>query len=272
MGKIHVILASMVKLFPNLQLFLILSSLSLLIFLLDSQKIFTSVKSFAGFVTNPISFGLYHSKQSFSRQFGFIWEARSAAQQNRALQENIGKLLSENADLKSQLSEAQAQISQNQHLDPKTYKTTTTRPIGLDRYLKIDKGLKDGVKVGQSVAINDNLIGQVVTASQKGAAVRRLVDPDSKVAAFSFGKSGKAKGILIGQFGTDMLMDKILHEEPIEKDELVYSEGTEGVWPRGLILGRVVEVLEKPNEIFKQAKVVPVFDIRDLDLVFVITE
>ena len=69
-----------------------------------------------------------------------------------------------------------------------------------------------------------------------------------------------------------MLLDKILHEEPIAQGDLVYSEGTEGYLPRGLIVGRVNEVIEKQNEVFKQAKVKPIFDIRDLELVFVIQE
>ena len=67
-------------------------------------------------------------------------------------------------------------------------------------------------------------------------------------------------------------MDKILHEEKIAVGDLVYSEGTEGFLPRGLILGKVTEVLERATQVFKQAKVKSVFDIRDLELVFVISE
>jgi len=92
------------------------------------------------------------------------------------------------------------------------------------------------------------------------------------MAAFSQGLEGVAKGVLVGQFGTESLLDKILHEETIKAGDLVYSEGTEGNLPRGLILGKVVEVKGEENEVFKQAKVVPVFDIRDLELVFVIIE
>ena len=67
-----------------------------------------------------------------------------------------------------------------------------------------------------------------------------------------------------------MLFDKILHQEPIEIGNLVYSEGLENFLPRGLILGKVTEVLENKDEVFKQARVTPLFDIGDLDLVFVV--
>jgi rod shape-determining protein MreC len=98
-----------------------------------------------------------------------------------------------------------------------------------------------------------------------------LTDPDSNIAAFAGPGDKRAKGILSGQFESDMLMDKILHEEQINVGDLVYSEGTEMDIPRGLVLGQVREVLNNDNGVFKQAKIKSVFDISDLDLVFVIT-
>ena len=92
----------------------------------------------------------------------------------------------------------------------------------------------------------------------------------TKVYAFASGANGKAKGILMGQFGSEMLLDKILHQEPIEAGNLVYSEGLERNLPRGLIMGKVTAVLENKTQVFKQAKVLPEFNIGDLDLVFVV--
>lgn len=257
------------KAVPNLQLFLVLVLISLALILIDSTPILTLPKSAAYFITNPISFGLYKTKQSLDRQFHFIFAARFAGQENKALQEQLGEILSENAQLKRRLAEAEAQLLQNQHLDPRTYNLLPARPIGLERFLKIDKGRKDGVRVGQAVVFKDNYIGRIESISEGGASIKLLIDPDSKISAFSFGKEDKGKGVVVGQFGLELLMDKILHEERVEIGDLVYSEGTEGFLPRGLILGRVTEILERENEVFKQAKVVPVFDIRDLELVFI---
>ncbi len=266
------ILARMSKLFPNLKTFSSLALLSVIIFILDYYHLLSGIKTAGYLITNPISFGLYNINQNVRRQFYFIYGLRQSAQENRALKIQIGQLLSENANLKRQLSEAQSVLNQNQHLDPRTYELIPARPIGLDRYLRIDKGTDLGVKVGQPVVSGDNYIGKVSQVSPKTASIQLLADPDSKVAAFSQGLEGRAKGVLEGQFGLELLMDKILHEEKIAKGDLVYSEGTEGYLPRGLILGRVSEVTERENELFKQAKVKPTFDLRDLDLVFVIKE
>lgn len=262
----------MIKAIPSLQLFLFLIFLSLLTFGLDSLGLLKLPKQAIFYVTNPISFGLYDSSNFIQRQFYFIFKARLSAQENLALKEQIGALLSENANLRTRLSETESLVSQQSYLDPKTYTLIPARPIGLGRQLKIDKGLDAGIKVGWAVVFNDNYIGKITQVSEKSSLVQLLADPDSKVAAFSQGLEGRAKGILIGQFGTDTLMDKILHQEIINVGDLVYSEGTEGFLPRGLILGRVNEIKALENEVFKQAKIERVFDIRDLELVFVITE
>lgn len=260
------------KIIPDFKIFLTVTFLSLGVFILDSIHFLAIPKRLAFYVTNPISFGLFSSSKSLGRQFYFIFQARLSIQEVKALKEQIGTLLSENAKIRRDLAETKSLLSQQIHLDPQTYNLLPARPIGLSRYLKIDKGLQDNIKVGEAVVFNENLVGRIVSVSETAANVQLLIDPDSKVAAFSQGAEGRAKGILLGQFGTDIIFDKILHEEKINIGDLVYSEGTEGYLPRGLVLGRVTQVMEQQNELFKKAKVQNIFDTKDLDLVFVIKE
>lgn len=262
----------MVKVLPEFRLFLLLTLFSLVLLGVDTIHLLEFPKSFAAYLTNPISFGIYRTSGDIGKQFNFIFAARFAAKENQALKEQIGQLLSENANLRKKLAETESLLTQEKHLDPQKYNLVAARPIGVGRYLKIDKGSSRYIKAGQAVVFKDNYVGKIVSATPQTANVELLTDPDSKVTGFSQNIEGKAKGVLVGQFGTDVVMDKILHEEKIAVGDLVYSEGLEGFLPRGLILGRVSEVLGKENEIFKQAKVEPVFDTRDLDLVFVILE
>lgn len=260
------------RVIPNVKIFLTLILLCLIIFILDNTRFFNWPKQIIFYITNPISFGIYNTSKQVSKQFSFIFTARLASQENKALKEQMAKLFSENAFLRKNLAETESLLSQEKHLDPSNYNLFPVRPVGLGRYLKIDKGLTSGIKAGQAVVINDNFVGKIISVSNGASNVQLLTDPDSKVSAFSQNKDGKAKGVLIGQFGTDILLDKILHEEKINVGDIVYSEGLEEFLPRGLILGKVTQVLERENEIFKQAKVQLVFDIRDLELVFVIQE
>ena len=264
--------SAMIKAIPTLKLFSTLIFISILVLIFDNFNLLAFPKKIISYLTNPISFGLYNTNKNIGSQFGFVFQARMSAKENKALKEQLGSLLSENARLRKDLAESQSLFSQQISLDPSTYNLIASRPIGLGRYLKIDRGSDSKIKIGEAVVFNDNYLGKIVNISERSANVQLLSDPDSKVAAFSQGLEGKSKGVLIGQFGSDMLLDKILHEEIINVGDLIYSEGTEGFLPRGLILGKVTEVLDRENEVFKQAKIAPNFDIRDLELVYVITE
>jgi rod shape-determining protein MreC len=262
-----------VRVIPFVQVFLSLILISLVFLGLDFIKALSIPKTAIYTITNPISLGIYKTSQGVGRQFYFVFAARFAAQDNKALKEQLGQLSTENANMSRKLAELETQVAQEQKLDPATYKTIPARPLGVDRgILKIDRGSNDGVKVNSAVVFKDNFVGKVTSVSERGATVMLSSNPNSKVGAFSISKDGKARGLLIGKFETELIFDQILHEEPIAKGDLVYSQGTEGYLPRGLVLGEVSEVIGKEHELFKQAKVKGLFDVKDFDLVFVIQE
>lgn len=257
----------MKTLFADLKIFFSLAFLSLFLLLLDSTGFLKLPKTILQTVTVPVQFGLYQTGVGFGRQFEFIILARKASLENKALRLQLGELLTENSSLRSQLKETESLVDQYNKLNPQTYDLLPSRVLGSSRYLTLDKGLNDGISVGQVVVYKDLYIGQIKQVSPKTSEVLLETDPDSKIASFTQGSQGRAKGILQGQFGSELLMDKILHQEEIAVGDLVYSEGTEGKLPKGLILGKISQVLERQNEVFKQAKVSPVFNIIDLDVV-----
>lgn len=238
--------------------------------LMDHFALLELPKGAVQFVVSPIQYGLYQSYLKASHQYDYIVNAREASQKNKALTEQLAVVLSENASLRRKLAEAQGFLAQEKSLDAQTYPMVAARPIGFDRFLTISKGTHDGISVGQPVVYKDNLIGQISGVSTNVSQVMLISDPDSKIGAFVSNEQGRAKGILSGQFGSDLLLDKVLHQESVQTGDLVYSDGAEGKFPRGLILGQVEKVADRENEIFKQASVKPVFDLSDLDIVFVI--
>lgn len=256
--------------FADLKLFLTLVFFSLILILVDNLGFLDLPKSLVQTITVPIQYGLYKTGTDFAHQLGFIISARYAAQENKALRAQLGGVLVENSVLQKRVREAESMIDTYNKLSPQTYDLVPARIIGMSRLLVIDKGSEAGVSINDVVVFKDNLIGTVKVVSPKTSQIILSADPDSKIAVFSQGSTGRAKGILQGQFGSQILMDKILHQEEIMVGDLVYSEGIEGKLPKGLIVGKVTQVLERENEIFKQAKVEALFDLTDLDVVFVI--
>lgn len=254
----------------DLKLFLFLTFLSLLVFLFDNLGFLNFPKSALQILTVPVQYGLYQGKISLSKQLEFISLARFSAQENKALRTQLAQLLVENSNLQVKLKETESLIDTYNKLNPKTYDLLPARIISFNRLLLIDKGSNDEVSVGQAVVFKDTYLGQIKRVGPKVSEVLLVQDPDSKIAVFSQNNQGSTRGVLYGQFGSELLMDKIMHQETIEKDDLIYSEGVEGKFPKGLIMGKVSQVLERQNEVFKQAKVKPIFNIVDLDIVFVI--
>lgn len=262
----------MIRKLVNIRLFLILIIFSLFLIVFDLLGWLNIPKSLIQEITLPIQYGFYKTGTQVSQQFKFIFMARYASQENLALRTQLGEMITENALLRKKLAETESLVDQQNSLNPKTYNLLPARPIGLGRYLALDKGSDDGVRLNQVVVFKDNYLGSIKNITPKISQVQLMLDPDSKIAVFAQGGSGNAKGVLQGQFGQQTLMDKILHAENIAEGDLVYSEGTEGLLPRGLVMGRVTLVMERQNEVFKQAIVKPVFDISDLELAFIIKD
>lgn len=245
--------------------------IAVLLILVDMTGALNFPKGLLQSATIPVQYGLFKTSSQIGKQFEFIVLARRASQENKAMAEQLAQVLSENSQLQKQLAETKGMLGQQQTLDAQTFALVPARPLSLSRYLIIDKGSDHGLKSGQVVIYKDNFIGIIKEVSPKKSTVTLPTDPDAKLSAFASGQDGRAKGILLGQFGSEMLLDKIIQEEPIGKRDLVYTSGTEEEVPRGLIIGQVVETIVKDGEVFKQAKVKPNFDPASLDVLFIIT-
>lgn len=255
---------------PDVKVFVLLMVLSLLLFVTDNLNLLNFPKQLLQNLTIPIQYGLYKNSKNVGDQFSFIIEARKGSLEKKALKLQLAQILSENAALQKKLQETEDLVDQYNKLSPNTFDVLPARVIGVERYIIIDKGSSDGISENQAVVYKDNYLGLTKHVTPKSSQVVLATDPESKIAVFSQDVDGRARGILQGQFGSELLMDKILHEEVIKTGDLVYSEGTEGKLPKGLVMGKVLGVMERPNEIFKQAKVEPIYKIIDLDIVFVI--
>ena len=91
-----------------------------------------------------------------------------------------------------------------------------------------------------------------------------------------FVQGSRAAGIVRGQFGDTLVMDWILQTEDVKIGDVVITSGfaigneLRSFFPRGLLLGRVVEVAKGENGTFQRAILVPAVDLRHLENVLVV--
>jgi rod shape-determining protein MreC len=142
-------------------------------------------------------------------------------------------------------------------------------PSGL-QLLVIDRGEADGVGKMKPVVTADGVVGRVHSATAHTAEVLLLTDRNSSVAVRV--ERTRARGNVrgLGQPGACKLDYALRAEDVVEGDALVTS-GTDGVFPRGLPVGKVSQLRRFGNGLFQDAQVIPAVDVTRVEEVLVVT-
>jgi rod shape-determining protein MreC len=135
--------------------------------------------------------------------------------------------------------------------------------------LIIDIGKRDGIRKGMPVVTERGLVGQVHAVGTNWAKVLLIIDPSSSVAALV--QSSRAPGIVSGHLGQDLSMSYIPQDEQISVGDVILTSGMGGNYPKGLVVGQVIEVHQRDIDTFQQAAVRPSADMGRLETVLVIT-
>jgi rod shape-determining protein MreC len=140
----------------------------------------------------------------------------------------------------------------------------------------VDVGSGDGVGVGDPVVNGDGLVGQVSAVTGGSAKVTLLADHESAVAA-KIVPNG-AQGILKPSVGDpgEMVLEYLDSEKTVGKGQSVVTsgwrwQGHASGYPPNLPIGRVVEASIAEQEAQHQVHVQPYADLRNLDLVQILT-
>ena len=134
----------------------------------------------------------------------------------------------------------------------------------------IDRGFKDGVLVGLGVIDQNGVIVGKVTEVKDHSAKVCLVTSDSCKLAATIQNSDRTIGVSEGSLGLTVKMNFIPQTEKINVNDLVITSGLGEIIPRGLVIGRVSEVLNKSNEIWQSATIEPFVDQDNLTIVSVV--
>jgi rod shape-determining protein MreC len=133
----------------------------------------------------------------------------------------------------------------------------------------IDKGSKDGLTVGMPVLGRAGLLGQTVDVTGHTAQVRLITDQRSGVAAML--QRTRATGIAKGSIEGRISLEFVSKETTIRPGDVVITSGLGGVYPKGLIVGDVTEVLRRPSDLYPFIRVEPTAKLAGIEEVLVLT-
>jgi rod shape-determining protein MreC len=133
----------------------------------------------------------------------------------------------------------------------------------------IDKGRNDGVDVGYPVVVPEGVVGQVIEASTYYAKVLLVIDTNHAVDGLV--QRTRARGIVQGSDDPGKcVLRYALRKDDIHVGDIIVSSGLDGVFPKGMRVGRVSGLMRPPSGIFQEVTVTPFVDFETLEEVLVV--
>lgn len=155
------------------------------------------------------------------------------------------------------------------------YKGVTATVIGLppsawNQVIIVDKGSKDGIEINMPVLGPYGLLGQVIEVGPTYSRIRLLTDQKSGVASLI--QRGRKTGITKGSISGDLMLDFISADSTVTAGDVVLTSGLGGVYPKGLLIGEVLEVSKETNALYKSIKLTPANDASTVENVLILTD
>jgi len=139
----------------------------------------------------------------------------------------------------------------------------------LSRSVYIDKGEHNGIKPDMAVITADGIVGKVLRVYGSTSLVLLIDDQTSGVGALL--DKTRLQGILRGTPSGEVMLEKVMSDETVPAGELVLTSGGDGIFPKGLLVGRVTKV-SPGSELFLNIRVRPAADLSRLEEVLVVTK
>ncbi len=136
--------------------------------------------------------------------------------------------------------------------------------------LIIDQGAAAGIRPGMPVITDSGVVGLVSGTTPGASKVMLVIDPQSRLDAYV--ERTRARATVRGIAGRECDLDYVSRQENLEEGDLLLTSGMGGVYPKGLLVGRVSKVDRTTPGLFLAASVLPAVDFTRLDEVFVILE
>ncbi len=144
--------------------------------------------------------------------------------------------------------------------------------VGLDvmpwfRSVLVDRGASHGVSFGNPVITAEGVVGLVTATSRHAAKTMLLLDRQSAIDGIV--QRSRARGIVRGR-GTDTLaFEFVVRGGDVRIGDIVITSGLGGLYPKGLRVGRVVELEDPGGRLHQIATLQPAVDFGRLEQVFV---
>lgn len=244
---------------------------------IDIQKMSYLENALNSFVM-PIQNGLTYLKNKMEGNESFFTDISK-------LQEENEELKRKNSELEQTLREYEIVKSENETLKEyvslkdkyQNYQTVPAYIIQKDitnynQTIVINVGERDGVKVDMAVIADQGLVGHVISTTQTTAKIQTIIDTASSV---SCNISTSREPIIVTgtlEKTSTLKASYIPTDATILESDKVETSGIGGIYPKGIPIGTIKEIVSTKNITDRYAYVETAIDFKKLETVLVITK
>lgn len=202
------------------------------------------------------------------------------------LKDEISSLKKKNAELESELNKSEISIRENEELrkllalkgaypelELETAEIVAREPINWYSTFTIDKGAVDGIAVNQAViSVDKSLVGRICEVGTTWAKVITINDPGHAAGAevVRSGEYGIVEGDSTLAVDGNCRLSFVSKNANIIVGDKIVTSGLGGIYPKGLFVGKVMEIRPDVQGISQYAVISPEINIDDLKAVCVV--
>jgi len=261
--------------------FVVLLAVSLVLMALSSNPLVRDLQGGVRFAFAPIQSALDGTASGIASIASAVAEIDQLRVDNEALREENDRLRIDATRTEEIQRENVLLTSLLQFRAGFEYQTVAATVIAREssefrRVVTLDRGTEHGIEVGDVVVAGGGaLVGRVSEVGPQAATLVLLTDATSTVIGQLV--TSAATGAVVGQLSGVLVMDRIDATERIDLGAEVVTAGIEigGVrspYPKGLLIGQVVDVRRDANDVVQTAFLQPAANMDKLEYVLIITD
>ncbi len=136
--------------------------------------------------------------------------------------------------------------------------------------LVIDKGNRQGIKIGDNAILGNYLIGRIKEVSGERSVLELTTSSQVSMTVVNNELNSHAEGLARGELGTSIRVSKLLPGDQVAEGDVFITSGKDGNFLPGFIVGQVTEINFGASDPLKSALLSSMVDFSRLEKAFVI--
>ena len=253
---------------------------AILSYSLKTNKQLSTFESIVKDVVVEIQKITYMPVKNFNTVISDYKSLKKVLEENKILKFNVDKIESleaENNELKQEINDMKNELNIEHVLSDYDYLNATVVSRNASTWynnLTIDKGSHNGIKEGMVVINSTGVIGKTTNVSTFSSDVKLITttDTNNKISVTIQSNGKKLTGLINGyDYKTKNLeIEGISNTDTVSVGDQVYTSGLGGVFPSGILIGKVKSITTDVYDLSKIINVEPSANFEDINYVTVL--